>query len=83
MANNTLNNLKTIHGMQKDGYILEILRDIRSLKSQLDDFSRLATNAKKALEIKTQAQEQKPTVIPEEQNEKQLAQTKQEGLSSP
>lgn len=78
MANNTLNNLKTIHGMQKDGYILEILRDIRSLKSQLEEFSVLANNAKKAIEAKQAA----------EQAAKQMSQQteparEQEALSNP
>ncbi len=82
MANNTLNNLKTIHGMQKDGYILEILRDIRSLKIQLDEFSKNASNAKKALEIKAQAEVEKPAVKPEIIKETPLANKQQEDLSS-
>ena len=48
MANKaTLESLKSIHDMQKDGVILEFLRNIRGLKSELDDFSKRAILAKK------------------------------------
>lgn len=50
MANQSLNNLKTIHNLQKEGSILEKLRAIRALKQSLDDFSHQAQQAKKVIE---------------------------------
>lgn len=50
MANQALNNLKTIHNLQKEGSILEKLREIRALKQSLEDFSRQAVQAKKSIE---------------------------------
>ncbi len=52
MANQGLNNLKTIHNMQKEGSILEILRDIRNLKNQLDEFGNNIISFKKNIELK-------------------------------
>ena len=52
MANQGLNNLKTIHNMQKEGSILEILRDIRNLKNQLDEFGKNIISFKKNIELK-------------------------------
>ena len=58
MANKTtLESLKSIHEMQKDGVILEFLRNIRGLKSQLEDFSSKVIARKKQLsqeKIKTE-----------------------------
>lgn len=51
MANPGLNNLKTIHNLQKEGSILEQLREIRALKTQLDELARNMQTAKKAAEI--------------------------------
>lgn len=66
MANKGLNNLKTIHNMQKEGTIGEILREIRALKSSLDDFSSAANKRKKVIEL-TAAREEKPQPIIAEQ----------------
>ena len=52
MANQGLNNLKTIHNMQKEGSILEILRDVRNLKNQLDEFGKNIISFKKNIELK-------------------------------
>ena len=49
---NTLESLKSIHDMQKDGTILEFLRNIRGLKNELDDFSALANKKLKELSVK-------------------------------
>ena len=47
MANKTtLESLKTIHEMQKEGKILEFLREIRGLRTQIDDFYK-QVNARK------------------------------------
>ena len=83
MANNSLTNLRAIFDMQKEGLILETLRDIRSLKLQLEDFSRNASNAKKALEQKQKVviQEEKPNAVASQPNP--LPTPKQESLSTP
>ena len=39
MANQTLENLKRIHQLQKDGEIIEILRELRSSKSKVSALS--------------------------------------------
>ncbi len=65
MANQGLNNLKTIHNLQKEGTILESLRSLRALKNQLDEFAALAQNFKKI-------SEQKPAVKQEKVEEKQV-----------
>lgn len=83
MANNSLTNLRAIFDMQKEGLILETLRDIRSLKLQLEDFSRNASNAKKALEQKQKVviQEEKPNAVASQPNP--LPTPKQDSLSTP
>lgn len=69
MANQSLNNLKTIHSMQKEGSILELLRDLRAIKIELDEFSKSALKRKKELEIKKINELEKIRV--EEENKKQ------------
>ena len=69
MANQSLNNLKTIHSMQKEGSILELLRDLRAIKTELDEFSKSALKRKKELEIKKINELEKIRV--EEENKKQ------------
>ena len=56
MANQALNNLKTIHNMQKEGSLLELLRDLRALKSQLDEMSKALLNSKKEKMLKKEAE---------------------------
>ncbi len=69
MANQSLSNLKTIHSMQKEGSILELLRDLRAIKIELDEFSKSALKRKKELEIKKNNELEKIRV--EEENKKQ------------
>ena len=64
---NTLESLKSIHEMQKDGVILEFLRNIRGLKSQLDDFVNRANLRKKQLE--SESIKEKKEEVKEEKKE--------------
>ncbi len=50
MANQTLNNLKTIHDIQKEGTLLELLRSVRASKSEVDTFAKALYAQKKKLE---------------------------------
>ncbi len=65
MASQTLNNLKTIHELQKEGVILELLRSVRSAKTDLDSFSKSLNAAKKALEVAQTPKQVEPTPIEE------------------
>ena len=81
-AKTTLENLKNIHEMQKEGTILEFLRDIRGLKSQLEEYSnKLASRKQKLKEEAALAllrnqkdevvkEEEKPSVKPISENQK-------------
>ena len=64
MANTskTLESLKSIHQMQKEGAILEFLRDIRGLKTQLEDFSKRASIRKQKIKDAAPVVEQKLAV---------------------
>lgn len=64
-TNKTLESLKSIHQMQKEGTILEFLRDIRGLKTQLDDFSKRAGVRKQTLKEVAAKLEEKPVEKPE------------------
>ncbi len=79
MANQGLNNLKTIHALQKDGNLLEKLREIRNLKSQLDEQARLLQNAKKLVLAKEKQAEEKTAV----EKEIKPAPAPQQPLSQP
>ncbi len=50
MANQTLQNLKKIHELQKEGEISKILKEIRSSKVTVDNFGSQITTKKKQLE---------------------------------
>lgn len=50
MANQTLNNLKSIHEIQKEGTILELLRNVRTAKTDMDTFAKSLLNQKRLLE---------------------------------
>ena len=88
MANNTLINLKKIYNIENDGTILEILRNIRTSRSNLDAFGKSIVRRKKEVAIKETEQkiEAKPVVAekveetkPQEsfvQKENQVAQPK-------
>ncbi len=52
MANQTLNNLRTIHELQKDGTLLELLRNVRTAKSDLEGFTRTLQAQKRIVEQK-------------------------------
>lgn len=51
MANQTLNNLKIIHDMQKEGVINENIKDVRSSKVLLDSFAQKLQARAKAIEV--------------------------------
>ena len=50
MANQSLQNLRKIHELQKEGEINQILRDIRNTKSQVENFGKELSNRRKQLE---------------------------------
>lgn len=91
MANektNGLNNLKTIHKIQKDGILQELLRDLRSTKSQLEmllkNTSRFIASKKEMAKQQTLQEEiAVPKVEPpvEEKKEETTCQTKQPFLN--
>ena len=78
MANQALNNLKTIHNMQKEGSLLELLRDLRALKSQLEDHSKQLLASKKEKLAKQEAQK-----IKEQEQQKPKAEETQKPQKSP
>ena len=59
--NNRLNNLQSIHKIQKDGAIQELLRDLRSSKNQLEML------LKNTSRLKTQKSEERQEEKPQEQ----------------
>ncbi len=65
MANQTLNNLRTIHDLQKEGTLLELLRSVRSAKGDIDNFAKSLLNQKHTLEEKEKVtlQEEKKTTV--------------------
>ncbi len=63
MANQALNNLKMIHNMQKEGSLLELLRDLRALKSQLDEMAKNLQTSKKELIAKKEAEVKATKVV--------------------
>ena len=71
--NNRLNNLQSIHKIQKDGAIQELLRDLRSSKSQLE---MLIKNASRFKAQKAEQQREQPDVI--QQPQKPVVQEKKE-----
>lgn len=86
MANQTLQNLKSIHEMQKEGTILEFLREIRGLKSDLDNFSKQISDKKKALKLQEELAKKKveeSAKIVEEKVVKDDIELKQPVFSSP
>ncbi len=74
---NTIENLKKIFEIQKEGVLLEMLREVRNAKSEIDTFSKKLATRKKQLEINALKVEQpkevenkpetieQPTVKPE------------------
>ena len=49
MANQSLQNLRKIHDLQKDGEISKILKDIRASKNKIDSFSEQLNQIKRSL----------------------------------
>lgn len=49
MANQSLQNLRKIHDLQKDGEISKILKDIRTSKNKIDSFSEQLNQIKRSL----------------------------------
>lgn len=59
---NTLNNLKTINGIQKDGTILELLRSVRTAKSDVETLGKRLASQKKILAEKVEVKVQEKVV---------------------
>lgn len=72
MANQGLNNLKTIHDMQKDGVLNELIKEIRSSKSLVDSFAQKLQSRLKAIDEETKLAEKK-----EEEVKKEISQPEQ------
>ena len=68
MANQSLNNLKQIHDMQKDGVINELIKDIRSSRSLVDSFAQKLQSRSKAIDEEAKLVESK-----KEEEKKQVA----------
>ena len=66
MANQGLNNLKTIHDMQKDGVLNELIKEIRSSKSLVDSFSQKLQSRLKAIDEEAKLVEKKVEEIKKE-----------------
>lgn len=69
--NNRLNNLQSIHKIQKDGAIQELLRDLRSSKSQLEML--LKTTSRLRTQKIEKKQEPKPQVVSQPVEEVKVA----------
>lgn len=52
---NTLNNLKTINQLQKDGALLELLRNVRTAKNDIEGYGKRLFTQKKTLEQQAEA----------------------------
>ena len=55
MANQTLNNLKSIHQLQSEGTLSSFLGDIRSSKTEINSFSKKLQDKKKELSLKKES----------------------------
>lgn len=66
MANQGLNNLKTIHDMQKDGVLNELIKEIRSSKSLVDSFAQKLQSRLKAIDEETKLAEKKAEEVKKE-----------------
>ncbi|MBO5022044.1 MAG: translation initiation factor IF-2 [Clostridia bacterium] len=70
MANQSLQNLKRIHDLQKDGEISKILQQLKASKLKVDEFSSTLNQRNKALEMEKarleRANEEKSVEIKEE-----------------
>ncbi len=70
MANQSLQNLKRIHDLQKDGEISKILQQLKASKLKVDEFSSTLNQRNKALEMERarleRANEEKSVEIKEE-----------------
>lgn len=64
MANQSLQNLKRIHDLQKDGEITNILKEIRAAKGQVEEFG--ASVYRRIKELKAQEQAEKNSELKEE-----------------
>ncbi len=65
MANQTLNNLRTIHELQKDGAILELLRNVRTAKSDLESLTKSLQTQKKIIEQRAMEKKEAEKVVEE------------------
>ncbi len=65
MANQTLNNLRTIHELQKDGALLELLRNVRTAKSDLETLTKTLQSQKKVIEQKALEKVEEEKVVEE------------------
>ena len=76
MANQTLQNLKRIHDLQKEGEISKILMDIRASKTKVDSLHAKLSSKKKDIEIaeaKALEKEQQAKIINEQVKEEKPA----------
>jgi len=65
LANQTLNNLRTIHELQKDGALLELLRNVRTAKSDLETLTKTLQSQKKVIEQKALEKVEEEKVVEE------------------
>ena len=83
MANQSLQNLRKIHDLQKDGEISKILKEIRTSKNKVDAFSEQINQTKKSLieENKVDVitvQKEEPKEVKEEKSVEEVVEIKKE-----
>lgn len=75
---NQLNSLKTIHELQKEGVISEVLRKVRTARSDVDLFAKRLLERKKAIEEESVRAAAKAVVVEEAKPEKVSAEVRKE-----
>lgn len=87
MANQTLNNLKKIHELQKEGSILELLREVRTAKGDVDSLSKRLIQQRKNIEIENalkaeqEARKAQEAALQKQEVEKVQAEVKSESVA--
>lgn len=76
MANQSLQNLRKIHELQKEGEITQILRDIKNTRAQVDIFGRNLANKIKQVELANVEKNQVIDEQPHEENKVEQVKTK-------
>ena len=82
MANQTLQNLKKIHDLQKDGEISQILKEIRNSKIQVEAFSKQLKDRKNTI-LNEMAKKQAESEVKKEENSKITQEQKTVSTISP